>query len=197
VEMLGDEAQLYRSLAARLEHTVRNQVHAPREVIEDACHHAWTQLINHGDGVSRDAAFSWLATTALRHAWKLNRREHRELSLEATASKLGELPLPSPLPGPAQRLELREHLRELGDLSERQRRFIWLRAVGLSYVEMAAYTGDTVRTVERQIARASERMRQLEANRLDAEQTPEHSRGSTAPQAGRQRRSIEERGLER
>jgi len=195
--MVGDEAQLYRSFAARLESTVRTQVHAPREVIEDACHHAWTQLINHGDSVSRDAAFSWLATTALRHAWKLNRREHRELSLEAPAANLGELQFPSPLPEPAQRLEFREQMRELGDLPERQRRFIWLRAVGLSYIEMAAYTGDTVRTVERQIARASERMRQLEADRLDAEQRPERSHDSAAPQVGRQRRSIEERGLER
>jgi RNA polymerase sigma factor (sigma-70 family) len=195
--MVGDEAQLYRSFAARLEHGVRNQVHAPPEVIEDACHHAWTQLINHGDGVNRDAAFSWLATTALRHAWKLNRREHRELSLEATAEKLGELPLSSPSPGPSQRLEFHEQLRELGDLPERQRRFIWLRAVGLSYVEMVAYTGDTVRTVERQIARASERMRRLEADRLEAEQALERSHGATAPQVGRRRRSIDERGLER
>jgi len=195
--MLGDEAQLYRSFAAQLERTVRNQVHAPREVIEDACHHAWTQLINHGDGVNRDAAFSWLATTALRHAWRLNRREHRELSLEAAAEKLGELPLTSPMPGPSQRLEFQEQLRELGDLSERQRRFIWLRAAGLSYVEMAAYTGDTVRTVERQIARASERMRQLETGRLVAEQTSERRHAGPAPQIDKRQRSIQERGLER
>jgi RNA polymerase sigma factor (sigma-70 family) len=195
--MVGDEAQLYRSFAARLEHMVRNQVHAPPEVIEDACHHAWTQLINHGDGVNRDAAFSWLATTALRHAWKLNRREHRDLSLEATADKLGELPLPSPLPEPSQRLEVHEQLRELGDLPERQRRFIWLRAFGLSYVEMAAYTGDTVRTVERQIARASERIRRLEADRLEAEQRLVPTRAGVAPQIDARRRSTQERGLER
>jgi RNA polymerase sigma factor (sigma-70 family) len=195
--MVGDEAQLYRSFAAQLERMVRNQVHAPREVIEDACHHAWTQLINHGEDINRDAAFTWLATTALRHAWKLNRREHRELSLEAAAEKLGELPLPSPLPGPPQRLELHERLRELGDLPERQRRFIWLRAAGLSYVEMAAYTGDTVRTVERQIGRAAEHIRQLEVNRLDAEQTRERSRAGGGPQIDSRRRPFEERGLER
>ena len=40
--MIGDEAQLYRSFATRLEQTVGIRVHAPREVIEDACHHAWT-----------------------------------------------------------------------------------------------------------------------------------------------------------
>ena len=194
--MLGDEAQLYRSLATRLERTVRVQVHAPREVIEDACHHAWTQLINHGDGVDRDTAFSWLATTAVRHAWKLNRRERRELSLEATADELGELPIASPAPGPAERFEFREQLGHLAELPERQRRFIWLQAAGLTYVEMAAYTGDTVRTVDRQIARATERIRRLETDRLYAQQVERTRPDSGRPVTERQR-SREEQGLER
>jgi RNA polymerase sigma factor (sigma-70 family) len=195
--MLGDEAQLYHSLAARLEQTVRIQVHAPREVIEDACHHAWTQLINHGDRVNRDATFSWLATTAIRHAWKLNRRERRELSLEAAADELGELQIPSPSPGPPERLEFREQLGQLAELPERQRRFIWLRAAGLTYVEMAAYTGDTVRTVDRQIVRATERIRQLETDRLRAEQALEQGRANSRRQFDERRRSLEDRGLER
>ena len=195
--MLGDEAQLYRSLAAKLERAVRVQVHAPREVIEDACHHAWTQLINHGDSVNRDAAFSWLATTAVRHAWKLNRRERRELSLEAAADELGELPILSPAPGPPERLELREQLGHLAELPERQRRFIWLQAAGLTYVEMAAYTGDTVRTVDRQIVRATARIRQLEADRLDAEQQLGRSHGGPGRLTTERCRSREERGLER
>ena len=195
--MLGDEAQLYRALATRLEQTVRGRVHAPREVIEDACHHAWTQLINHGDGINRDAAFSWLATTAVRHAWKLRQRERRELSLEATENELGELAIPSSAPGPPERLEFREQLGHLDELPERQRRFIWLQAAGLTYTEMAAYTGDTVRTVDRQIARATERIRHLEAERLHAQQQLERSRaGSGRPIAERQR-SRGERGLER
>lgn len=195
--MLGDEAQLYRALAAKLERTVGVQVHAPREVIEDACHHAWAQLINHGDAVNRDTAFSWLATTAVRHAWKLSRREHRELSLEATADELGELSIPSPAPGPPERLEFREQLGHLAELPERQRRFIWLQAAGLTYVEMAAYTGDTVRTVDRQIVRATERIRQLEADRLRTERSLERSPPGAGRPMDERRRSLEERGLER
>jgi RNA polymerase sigma factor (sigma-70 family) len=195
--MLGDEAELYRSLAAKLERTVRVQVHAPREVIEDACHHAWTQLINHGDAVNRDAAFSWLATTAVRHAWKLNRRERRELSLEARADEFGEIPILSPTPGPPERLEFREQLDYLAELPERQRRFIWLQAAGLTYVEMAAYTGDTVRTVDRQIARATERIRQLEAQRSHAEQQLERTHVRPGRPILERQRSPEERGLER
>lgn len=195
--MVGDEAQLYRSFAARLERTVRIQVHAPREVVEDACHHAWTQLINHGDHVNRDAMFKWLVTTAVRHAWKLDGRERRELSLEAAAEDLGELQIPSPLPGPPERLELREQLDQLAELPERQRQFIWLRAAGLTYVEMAAYTGDTVRTVDRQIVRATERIRELDADRVRAERALERGRAGSGPQFGERRRSFEERGLER
>jgi RNA polymerase sigma factor (sigma-70 family) len=195
--MIGDEAQLYRSLATRLEQTVRVRVHAPPEVIEDACHHAWTQLINQGEGVNRDAMFSWLATTAVRHAWKLNRRERRDLSLEAAAADVGELQVPNPSLGPPERLELREQLAQLADLPERQRRFIWLRAAGLTYVEMAAYTGDSLRTVDRQIARATERICQLEAERLHTERALDGPRASSARQIDQRRRSVEERGLER
>ena len=195
--MLGDEAQLYRSLAAKLERTVRVQVHAPREVIEDACHHAWTQLINHGDGVNREAAFSWLATTAVRHAWKLNRRERRELSLEAAADEFGELPILSTTPGPPERLEFREQLGRLEELPERQRRFIWLQAAGLTYIEMAAYTGDTIRTVDRQIARATERIRRLEADRSHAQQQPQRTHAGSAGLITERQRSREERGFER
>jgi RNA polymerase sigma factor (sigma-70 family) len=195
--MIGDEAQLYRSFAARLEQTVRVRVHAPREVIEDACHHAWTQLINQGDDVSRDSMFSWLATTAVRHAWKLNRREQRDLSLEAVVGDIAELQLPNPSLGPPERLELREQLARITELPERQRRFIWLRAAGLTYVEMAAYTGDTVRTVDRQIARATERIRQLEAERLRAERVVDSRQASSTRHTDQRRRSVEERGLER
>lgn len=159
--MVGDEAQLYRSLAPRLERIVRAEVRAPREVIEDACHHAWTKLINHSESVSRDAALSWLTKTAIREAWKLNLRERRELSLDATAEDVGELPVASQLLGPAEQLELREQLGKLVELPERQQRLVWLRAAGLTYVEMAAYTGDTVRTVERQVLRATERVRAM------------------------------------
>jgi len=54
--MVGDEAQLYQRLAPQVERIVRGQVRPPREVIEDACHHAWTKLINHSERVRRDSA---------------------------------------------------------------------------------------------------------------------------------------------
>jgi RNA polymerase sigma factor (sigma-70 family) len=194
--MVGDEAQLYHSLAVRLEQIVRREVRAPREVIEDACHHAWTKLFNHSEQIKRDTALSWLATTAVRHAWKLDRRERRELSLEAAADELGELPIPSRLPGPPERVEAREQLSQLRQLPERQQRLIWLRAAGLSYVEMAAYTGDSVRTVERQILRATERVKEFHRERSERELDPERQ-SIVVNGPGRRLRAVDERGLER
>jgi RNA polymerase sigma factor (sigma-70 family) len=194
--MVGDEAELYRTLADRLERIVRSEVTAPAEVVEDACHHAWTKLINHSERVHRDTALAWLVRTAVREAWKLNRRERREASLEASADGADELPIPARLPGPEERLEFRERLAELELLSERQRRLVWLRAAGLSHLEMAAYTGDSVRTVERQIVRATHRMRELHANRAAAERAVAVSQLAHA-QVERSARDREERGIER
>src|SRR5205823_2013588 len=108
---------------------------------------------------------------------------------------LGDLPLPADVPGPAERAELRDRLGELQLLSERQRRLVWLRAAGLSHVEMAAFTGDTLRTVQRQIARASERMRQHQS-----EPVREYGRDAAVAsprRIGPRVRDIGERGLDR
>ena len=73
---------------------------------------------------------------------------------------------------------------------------MWLRAAGLSHVEMAAYTGDSVRTVERQIVRATHRMRELHAERATAERAAAVPQLAPA-QTERRAREGEERGIER
>jgi DNA-directed RNA polymerase specialized sigma24 family protein len=55
-------------------------------------------------------------------------------------------------------LELRDRLAELRQLPERQQRLVWMHAAGLTYLEMAERTGDTRRTVERQLLRAKGRL---------------------------------------
>jgi RNA polymerase sigma factor (sigma-70 family) len=45
-------------------------------------------------------------------------------------------------------------LSEVGRLPERQQRLVWMHAAGLTYVEMAGRTGESRRTVERQLLRA-------------------------------------------
>jgi RNA polymerase sigma factor (sigma-70 family) len=152
--VVADVDELYRLLAPRLRQIVRSHVHASEAVIEDACQIAWSRLIRRAEHVRRETALSWLATTAVHEAFKLSRRERRELSLDAELERAGELPVPSAAPGPAELVELRDRLGEVGRLSVRQQRLVWMQAAGLTYVEMADRTGDTLRTVERQLLRA-------------------------------------------
>ena len=156
--MVGDLDELYRLLSPRLRQIVRSDVRAPEQVVEDACQIAWSRLIRHSDHVRREAVLSWLATTAVREAFKLSRRDRRELSLDAELERTGELPFPSSAPGPAELVELRDRLAEVRRLPERQQRLVWMHAAGLTYVEMAGRTGDSRRTVERQLLRAKVRL---------------------------------------
>lgn len=160
---LEDFEQLYRSLANRLERLVRLGVRAPDPVIEDACQFAWTRLIHRYGHVRREAALGWLVKTAVHEAFKVMRRDRRELSLEAALeSGLGpraQQALLARSSGPAELLEQKERLGELRRLPERQQRLLWLHAVGLSYAEMARHEGYTPRTVERQLMRAKQAVR--------------------------------------
>jgi RNA polymerase sigma factor (sigma-70 family) len=155
---LGDVDELYRVLAPRLRLIVRSNVRAPEPVIEDACQVAWSQLVRHSEHVRRDTALAWLTTTAVREAFKQSRRDRRELSLDAELERAGELPGGSEAPGPAEVVELRERLGQVRRLPERQQRLVWMHAAGLTYVEIADRTGDTRRTVERQLLRAKGRL---------------------------------------
>lgn len=151
----GDVGELYGLLAKRLEQIVRLDVRAPDAVIEDACQFAWSRLIHHRHRVHRETVMSWLARTAVHEAVKVVRRDRRELSLDGAAEDEDENPAIVPtVPGPDVLVERRERLAELGRLPERQQRLLWMHALGLSYVEIAAHEGCTVRTVDRQLIRA-------------------------------------------
>lgn len=159
---VGDIGELYGSLSRRLEQIVRRDVVASDAVIEDACQVAWGRLVTHASRVSSESALSWLATTAIREALKLLRRGGRDLSLDAEPGEdaaVWVLPR-SPLPGPDELFEHRERLRSLSALPQRQRQMVWLQGAGLSYVEIAAATGCSRRTVERELLRAKQAIRE-------------------------------------
>jgi RNA polymerase sigma factor (sigma-70 family) len=153
--------ELYRSLSGRLEHIVRRDVRAPDAVIEDACQFAWSGLVRHGGRVRREAALSWLARTAEREAYKLARRELRELSLDATLEEAGDEALAGLAPTLEEVVEQHGRLEAISELPGRQQRLVWLQGLGFSYDEMAAQTGDSNRTVERQLLRAKRRLREV------------------------------------
>jgi RNA polymerase sigma factor (sigma-70 family) len=154
---VGDVGELYGQLARRLEQIVRLDVRAPDAVIEDACQAAWARLIHHRERVHRETVVSWLARTAVHEAVRLSRRDRRELSLESGADQTAAAMCIGA--GPDAVLEQRQRLGEVRLLPVRQQRVLWLHALGLSYTEIAAHEGCTVRTVGRQMLRARQGMR--------------------------------------
>jgi len=157
----ADIGKLYGVLSERLAQIVRTDVRAPEAVIEDACQFAWTRLVHRAGQVQRDSALSWLAKTAIHEAFKLIRREHRELSLEAAIELAGEIVPREGVPEPDQVVDSRQRLACIQSLPKRQQRLLWLHALGLTYAEIGLYTDCTPRTVERQLLRAKRTLRAL------------------------------------
>lgn len=158
--MVTDVAQLYEELAPRLRSIVLRDVNASAAVIEDACQFAWYRFVRHVHRIERRGALSWLAKTAVHEAIRLERRDQRELSLEARADEDGELNIASPMPGPREQAEWLERLAEVRQLPLRQQQFLWRFAAGYSYEEIAAqHAGLTERTVERQIHQGRRKLR--------------------------------------
>lgn len=158
---LVDVGELYALLAKRLEQIVRLDVRAPEVVVEDACQFAWSRLIHHRDRVHRETVMSWLARTAVHEAIRLLRRDRRELSIDDRADyAAAALAVAASFSTPHVLVEDRERLGELRRLPIRQQRVVWLHAFGLSYEEIAVHEGCTLRTVERQLLRARQRIRQ-------------------------------------
>ena len=153
----GDEAELFARYHDMLLRVVSRRASAPAAVIEDACAFAWAQLLHYQP--ERDNIVGWLVTVAVREAWTLSRRQRAECSdgleqhdryahLEDVGAALEH------------RVAAREALRAVAELPERQRHLLARQAAGLSYEEIAAETGDSWRTVDRQLGRVRARMRE-------------------------------------
>jgi RNA polymerase sigma factor (sigma-70 family) len=150
---------LYARLATRLERIVRLDVRAPDAVIEDACQFAWSRLASRAGRVRSEGALSWLAQTAVHEAIKLLRRSSRDLSLELAAQESPGILSTATTAGPEELFEHRERLDAIGTLPERQQQMLWLQGIGFTYDDIAATTGCTNRTVERQLLRAKRTLR--------------------------------------
>lgn len=169
-EPSGEIEELYAELHEQLRHIVGFNVRAPEALIEDACATAWARLLRRPGRLPRGPAMAWLITTATREALRQIRRHNREVPLDVLA-QAGLRFRTAPDPGDV--VALRARLDEVGALSPRQQRLIWLQGLGYSYVEMADETGATTRTVERQLLRAKARLRLISS--------PSGSSGSALP----------------
>jgi hypothetical protein len=72
----GDETALFAELHPKLARQVGRLVRTSEENVQDACSFAFLQLLRYEP--SRESAFSWLLTVAVREAVKLGQRGRRE-----------------------------------------------------------------------------------------------------------------------
>jgi RNA polymerase sigma factor (sigma-70 family) len=149
---------LYTELQAQLVRIVATNVQAPEGMIEDACQSAWSGLLVHVDALPTGTELGWLATTATREALWLVRRERDQTPLHELAEPISLDAYRAATPEPERALELSERLAEIRRLPVRQQRVVWLQGMGYDYLEIAAVTGESRRTVERQLTRARQRM---------------------------------------
>ncbi|MCL2418074.1 MAG: RNA polymerase sigma factor [Conexibacteraceae bacterium] len=152
---------LYAELAPQLVRIVATNLRAPDSVIDDACQSAWGALLVSRATVAPGSELRWLSTSATRVALRILRSQQRAVSLD-DVSALVRLDDHRPAePGPERRLELRERLAEVRQLPVRQQRIVLLSGMGYDHVEIAAVTGDSRRTVHRQLNRARQRLARL------------------------------------
>jgi DNA-directed RNA polymerase specialized sigma24 family protein len=142
-----DIERLYRTHCPRVRKAVAGGVGGVGpELIEDACQDAWLAAFRNRDRLHADrpeAVYGYVVKTAIRRAWKLAAGRQRMAELE--------LDLPDGLDLEA-RVIAHDAL-QLSGASERQRRMLWLKALGLSHAEVADATGSSVRAVDRQLRR--------------------------------------------
>lgn len=154
--------ELYAAESGRVRRAVRRGVQARPPLIEDACQAAWARYVAARDRVNRDAAISWLITTAIHEAWRLARVECRDLSLEMLLDDTDDSEWEPLAPDVEEAAGLRLRLEALRALPERQGRLVWLQGLGLTYADMAAATGDSRRTVERQLLRGRHALKEVD-----------------------------------
>lgn len=148
---------LYADLQPQLMRILVSNLQAPEWLLDEACQAAWGSLLCQAAQPITGGELGWLSTTATRAALRLLRRERLTEPHE-------EPPAPVRLDdhrveaNPHRALELRERLAEIRRLPVREQRVVMLQGFGYEYEEIAAATGDSRRTVMRQLTRARQRL---------------------------------------
>jgi RNA polymerase sigma factor (sigma-70 family) len=162
-----DIAAYFAVNAIALERTVARHVVASRAVLEDACSVAWSKLLRRPDIRLGSDGFWWLYRVAVREVWRLTNEARRERSLDGHAD-IDRLTGSDDVATIAER---RDTLGRLDELPERQARILVLHGCGFTYAEIARMTGATYRTVDRQLRRARERLRDADHQSLAGRET--------------------------
>lgn len=160
-----DIAEYYAREAMSLQRALARAVVAPTAMIEDACSHAWYQLLHHDEIELGPGGFWWLYVCAKREVYRLSGRARREPA-GGEPIELPEEPtqaVEDVSDTVERRAEHEARLTLLDMLSERRRQMVVLQAAGFSYEEIAQVSGDSLRTVERQLLRGKRTLLRLQA----------------------------------
>jgi DNA-directed RNA polymerase specialized sigma24 family protein len=160
----GDEEALYRAHHAELRRVVARAVHAPRELIEDACQTAWMMLLR--SQPNRYATFGWLRVVAIHEAYRLATIERRDARLDRLRLDDGDWhDLIADRHSLDDALDAFEALRALADLPTSQREDLALKIAGHSYQEIQSMTGDrTFTNVNKSLVKARARIRRARSS---------------------------------
>lgn len=157
--------ELFERKAGTVRRLVGVRAQVPDAVVEDACQVAWERLCSHEDVSLQPAvAVRWLVVTATRVAWRHARRREtpagswQPADEDGRGEPAGEAA--DPLDVAIEHERSRELAGRLAVLTDRERRYLVMRAAGLSYREIGERTGATMRTVERQIVRGRRKLRE-------------------------------------
>jgi len=157
-------SSLYAQHAAKVERLVARQAGGD---VEDACQTAWERLLGHEEvDVQGRGVIQWLVITAAREAWKRSRqRELPFVALSGDDSEAERFEPAGDAPDPLAVVLARDDARRrLARLTDREREFLALQALGLTYTEIAQATGASPRTAERQILRARRKLRRRDGD---------------------------------
>jgi RNA polymerase sigma factor (sigma-70 family) len=149
-----DEEELFARQARRLHAVVSRNVRTSAANVDDACGFAWLQLVRHRPPAA--VAFAWLCTTAVREAIKLDQRTTRLIGLDQLARVATDS---SPrAESSLERIAVGEQTTAVR-LRPREARVVGLRVASYSRDEIAELTGESHRTIDRQLGRARRKLR--------------------------------------
>jgi DNA-directed RNA polymerase specialized sigma24 family protein len=156
----------YRRHADRLRRRVASRVSAPDATIEDACQNAWAILLRSDHVTLDERGAHWLAKVAIREGWRLASTARdvpvgvagdalephgSALDPRATAPAADELSF--------DRIVHEQRVADLTTLKPRERRELYLKALGYRYDEIAEVTGSTLTAVNRRLSEGRAQLR--------------------------------------